>query len=102
MERDGHAGVRDAVGEVDGSVDWVNHPTVFSILSAGDAFLAEQGDVRESAPQGFLNQPLAADIQLKLDVVLRDQVRPFLGVQMAAHQHSHRLSGPSGCRLRLP
>jgi hypothetical protein len=56
----------------------------------------------ESAPKGLLNQLLAADIQFKFDVMLRDQVSPFLGVQVPAHERSYRLSSPDRRGLRVP
>src|ERR1019366_9108975 len=63
---------------------------------------AEQRHLGELASEGSLDQPLAADIQVQFDVVLRDRVSPFAGVQVTAHQNAYCLSGPGRCGLRLP
>jgi hypothetical protein len=80
--------VGDSVCEIYSAIDRVNNPAVVGVWLSGYAFLPKQSRVREGGEQPSFDQFLAADIQFKFNVVLRDLVGAFWGAEFATHEFS--------------
>ena len=96
LERDGGGGVWDAKGVVHRAVNRVHHPAVFGGHVAGDAFLAEDGDLRKRGGQNFFDERLAAHVEFQLDVVGLGGVHALGLVPVSVHDFSSGAGGFHG------
>ena len=94
--------MRDAVGEVDGAVNWIHDPAVFGFVSPATPSSPSTASSRKSRVEGFFNQFLGADVEFEFDVVLGDKLARLPGVTgCLAHQGPDHTDGLNGGALRL-
>ena len=88
LQRDRHAGVRNAVSEIHRAVDRVDHPAQLALDVAGILLLAKDGNLRMRLGQHRLDLALAAHVQFQLDVALGGFVDFLRGQAVTPHDVS--------------
>ena len=86
----------DAVEVVHGAINGIDNPLGVAGLIAGVAFLALDAVVRKSLQQDAGDEFLAADIKVKLDVVLEHLIDHEIGAEIFALEFARSMGGFDG------
>jgi hypothetical protein len=84
----------DYTTEIDCAINRINHPPPLKIRIPHHAFLTQDGHLRKYFEQLSLNHPLAAIIQLQLDIMRTLLINTLMGPQFTLEKHAN-LSGYS-------
>jgi hypothetical protein len=92
LQSDSGAAVGDTVGEIHCAIDGIHYPTLRSTRISLDTFFSQDGNLRKSFAEDFLDLLLAASIEFQFDVVLSGGVDFLPAPSVGAKQFSGSLS----------